>query len=113
MTRPDKRYQDLGRQSQWWSSTSQEAGMSTQTTNDFAGKVAIVTGAASGIGRASVELFHARGASVIAEDRDPEVNTLARPGIVPLVADVTEESAAQRAVAAAVEQFGKLDILVN
>lgn len=83
------------------------------TGEDFAGKVAIVTGAASGIGRATVELLRARGASVVAEDRDPEVNTLARPGIVPLVGDVAEEGAARWAVAAAIEQFGQLDILVN
>ncbi|WP_158807234.1 SDR family NAD(P)-dependent oxidoreductase [Beijerinckia sp. L45] len=88
--------------------------MNTRTAaGDFEGKVAIVTGAASGIGRATVELLHERGASVIAEDRNPEVNALARPGLVPLVADVTEESAAQQAVAMAIEQFGKLDILVN
>lgn len=80
---------------------------------DFAGKVALVTGAASGIGRATVELLHARGASVIAEDLDPEVNALVRPGIFPLVADVAEEGAARQAVAAAIEQFGQLDILVN
>jgi NAD(P)-dependent dehydrogenase (short-subunit alcohol dehydrogenase family) len=83
------------------------------TTKDFAGKVAIVTGAANGIGRATVELLHARGASVIAEDRDPGVNELARPGIVPIVADVTEEDAARKVVATAVRQFGRLDILVN
>ncbi len=83
------------------------------TAGDFRGKVAIVTGAASGIGRATVELLHGRGASVIAGDRDPEVNALARPGIFPLVADVTEEDAARQAVAAATEQFGRLDILVN
>lgn len=88
--------------------------METQNmTGSLAGKVAIVTGAASGIGRATVELLHARGASIIAEDRDPAVAALARPGIVPLVADVTEEKAAQDAVAAAIRHFGKLDILVN
>ncbi len=82
-------------------------------TKDFAGKVAIVTGAASGIGRATVELLHARGASIIAEDRNPEVNALVRPGLVPLVADVTEEAAAKQSVRVALEHFGKLDILVN
>jgi NAD(P)-dependent dehydrogenase (short-subunit alcohol dehydrogenase family) len=89
--------------------------MNVQTTpvRDFHGKVAIVTGAASGIGLATVELLHARGASIVAEDLDPAVELLARPGIFPLVADVTEEAAARRAVAVAVEKFGQLDILVN
>ncbi|MBC9176241.1 SDR family NAD(P)-dependent oxidoreductase [Pseudoroseomonas ludipueritiae] len=80
---------------------------------DFSGKVAIVTGAASGIGRATVELLHGRGASIIAEDRNPAVEALHRPGIEPLVADVTQEEAAKRAVALAREAFGGLDILVN
>lgn len=80
---------------------------------DFAGRVAIVTGAASGIGRATVDVLHARGTSIIAEDSDPEVNGLAQPGIFPLVADVAEESSARTAVEAAIEQFGQLDVLVN
>jgi NAD(P)-dependent dehydrogenase (short-subunit alcohol dehydrogenase family) len=79
----------------------------------FAGKVAIVTGAASGIGLATAELLHARGASIIAEDLDPKVSALARPGMVPLVANVVEEGAARKAVETAIQQFGKLDILVN
>jgi NAD(P)-dependent dehydrogenase (short-subunit alcohol dehydrogenase family) len=81
--------------------------------NEFEGKVAIVTGAASGIGRAIAELLHARGAKVVAEDINPEVERLARPGIVPLVADVSREDSAGKAVALAVQNFGKLDILVN
>ena len=85
----------------------------TFNISEFTGKVVIVTGAASGIGRATVELLHARGASVIAEDRDEKVNELARDGIVPLIADVTEETAAQQAVELAIGQFGKLDILIN
>lgn len=85
----------------------------TVPNQDFKGKVAIVTGAASGIGLATVKLLHARGASIIAQDIDPAVEALAQPGIFPIIADVTEESAAQRAVAEAVGQFGQLDILVN
>ena len=81
--------------------------------NEVEGKVAIVTGAASGIGRAIAELLHARGAKVIAEDIDPAVERLARTGIVPLVADVSQEDSAKKAVALALENFGKLDILVN
>jgi len=83
------------------------------TPNEVAGKVALITGAASGIGKAIALLLHARGAKVIAEDINPEVEALARPGLVPLVADITQDGAAERAVALAVEQFGRLDILVN
>ncbi|PVZ53997.1 short-chain dehydrogenase [Pseudomonas sp. B1(2018)] len=83
------------------------------TPNEIAGKVVIVTGAASGIGRAIAELFHARGAKVIAEDINPEVNALERPGLVPFVADITVDGSAEKAVALAVQHFGKLDVLVN
>jgi NAD(P)-dependent dehydrogenase (short-subunit alcohol dehydrogenase family) len=77
------------------------------------GKVALVTGAASGIGKAIALLLHARGAKVVAEDLNPAVEALSRPGLVPLVANITEDGAAERAVGLAVEQFGRLDILVN
>lgn len=85
----------------------------SRETGNFAGKVAIVTGAASGIGLATTELLHAQGANVIAVGRSANIEALARPGIVPLIADVAREESAVQAVAAAVDQFGKLDILVN
>ena len=81
--------------------------------NEVEGKVALVTGAASGIGRAIVELLHARGAKVVAEDINPNVNELTREGLVPLVADVTVDGTAEKAVSLAVRTFGKLDIMVN
>lgn len=89
--------------------------MTSQHTasHTFAGKVAIVTGAASGIGLATTELLHAQGAQVIAVDRGSNVEALDRPGIVPFVADVAREESAVQAVNAAIEHFGKLDILVN
>lgn len=86
---------------------------SRSIVDEVEGKVAIVTGAASGIGRATAELLHERGAKVVAEDISPEVEKLARPGIVPLVADISQESSAIAAVSLAQEHFGKLDILVN
>ena len=54
--------------------------MGTAVLQDFAGKVAIVTGAGSGIGRAGAELFAARGAKVVVSDirRDPGLETVAR-----------------------------------
>jgi NAD(P)-dependent dehydrogenase (short-subunit alcohol dehydrogenase family) len=83
------------------------------TVNEVEGKAALVTGAASGIGRAIVELLHARGARVIAEDVDPAVEDLAKPGLVPLVGDISQDGTAEKAVGLAVETFGKLDLLVN
>ncbi|GGY92595.1 SDR family NAD(P)-dependent oxidoreductase [Pseudoduganella plicata] len=87
--------------------------MNTVIANEVQGKSVIVTGAASGIGRAIAELFHARGAKVIAEDIDPAVHELAREGLIPVVADITMDDAAEQVVALALERFGKLDVLVN
>ncbi len=87
--------------------------INSNAVGEVEGKVAIVTGAASGIGRATAELLHARGAKVVAEDVNADVEELARDGLVPLVADITHDGSAERAVALAQERFGKLDILVN
>jgi NAD(P)-dependent dehydrogenase (short-subunit alcohol dehydrogenase family) len=87
--------------------------VNSTNVNEVQGKAAIVTGAASGIGRAIAELFHARGALVIAEDIDPAVENMKRDGLVPLVADITKDGVAERAVALSIANFGKLDVLVN
>jgi NAD(P)-dependent dehydrogenase (short-subunit alcohol dehydrogenase family) len=87
--------------------------MTSDSHKAFAGQVALVTGAASGIGRAVALLLHERGAKVIAEDKSATVRQLARPGLVPWVADITEDGAAEAAVATAIQHFGRLDILVN
>ncbi|ALB53974.1 SDR family oxidoreductase [Cronobacter universalis] len=81
--------------------------------NEFENHVVIVTGAASGIGKALVTLFHQRGAKIIAEDINPQVNALAQENIVPLVADISADGSAERAVELAVSHFGKLDVLIN
>jgi NAD(P)-dependent dehydrogenase (short-subunit alcohol dehydrogenase family) len=76
-------------------------------------KVAIVTGAASGIGLASVRAFIAEGARVLAADLSPELSTvLADLGdaVVPVVADASNEQEIMSLVAMSVERFGGLDI---
>jgi NAD(P)-dependent dehydrogenase (short-subunit alcohol dehydrogenase family) len=83
------------------------------SADEVTGKVALVTGAASGIGRAIAELLHARGAKVVAEDIDPAVKQLERDRLITLTDDVTADGSAEKAVALAVDRFGALDILVN
>jgi NAD(P)-dependent dehydrogenase (short-subunit alcohol dehydrogenase family) len=82
---------------------------------DLEGKIAIVTGAASGIGRATALLLATSGARVIGEDIDPAVKELSGSNerIVPFVGDVANEESAKEVVALALKRFGKLDILVN
>src|SRR5512133_3024285 len=77
------------------------------------GAVAIVTGAAGGIGSAVVEQLRAAGASVVAEDIDPAVERLAADGIATLAGDAARADTAKAAVALARERFGRLDIVVN
>src|SRR5262249_46486667 len=78
----------------------------------LAGKVALVTGAASGIGRAAALLLRASGAAVIATDVDPAiVERFTDDDLVGLVADATDRDAVERSVAAAVDRVGGLDAL--
>jgi NAD(P)-dependent dehydrogenase (short-subunit alcohol dehydrogenase family) len=77
------------------------------------GAVAIVTGAAGGIGSAVVEQLRAAGASVVAEDIDPAVEELASDGVAALTGDAAQAGTAQAAVALAHDRFGGLDIVIN
>lgn len=83
--------------------------------SEFDGQVAIVTGAAGGVGSEVVRQLHAAGASVVAEDISPAVADLETPDgrIVALQGDVAEAATAERAVALARDRFGRLDVLVN
>jgi NAD(P)-dependent dehydrogenase (short-subunit alcohol dehydrogenase family) len=83
-------------------------------------KVAVVTGAANGLGRAIAERLAGEGARVVLGDIDATglertVGLITKAGgqAASIVGDVTEEDSAARLIAAAVERWGSLDILVN
>jgi NAD(P)-dependent dehydrogenase (short-subunit alcohol dehydrogenase family) len=81
----------------------------------LAGSVAVVTGAARGVGRATVDWLHTRGVRIVAEDIRDTVEDLADDlaGVATLVGDVSREDTARRAINLACERFGSVDILVN
>lgn len=80
------------------------------STSDLAGRVALVTGAAGGIGRAVATALGEAGASLVLTDiHEPA----ARPGALAMAVDVTRSEAVAAMAARAVERFGRLDILVN
>ena len=84
---------------------------------ELTGKVALVTGGARGIGFATARALVARGASVVIVDLDADAAAGAAAQVhdtraAGLAGDVTDRGAMQRAVAAAVERFGGLDVVV-
>jgi NAD(P)-dependent dehydrogenase (short-subunit alcohol dehydrogenase family) len=85
--------------------------------NRLAGKVAVVTGGASGIGEASVRLFHDEGAHVVAADvqadRGKALADALGAGVVFQHADVRREADVEAMIARAVDEFGRLDVLFN
>ncbi|MGW0946985.1 SDR family NAD(P)-dependent oxidoreductase [Streptomyces sp. NPDC002623] len=78
--------------------------------SDFEGLTALVTGGASGIGRATAELLAERGARVAVLDLDP--SSVEKP-LLGYRADVGDDASVRAAVEAAVGELGGLDILVN
>lgn len=87
---------------------------------DFKGKTALVTGAASGIGRAAAITFAEHGANVVIVDMDEislertkkEVEAMGAK-VLSCVCDVSDEESVNSAAISALEKFGKIEILVN
>jgi NAD(P)-dependent dehydrogenase (short-subunit alcohol dehydrogenase family) len=80
------------------------------------GKIAIITGAASGIGAAAATLFAEEGARVLAVDRPQSAIEKVHAGnnaVAALGCDITQDDAPRRIVGTTLEQFGAIDILFN
>lgn len=90
-----------------------------KVSQTFKGKVAIVTGAGSGIGRACATLFFKRGASVVIAGRDKKVDEAAQEidttgkRVLPVQLDLAEEVQVKKMVKETMKKFGQVDILVN
>ncbi|WP_370453248.1 SDR family oxidoreductase [Salinisphaera sp. LB1] len=83
----------------------------------LAGRIALITGGAAGIGRAIAELYVEKGARVALVDRSEQVAATARAigteSAIGIQADVTDSADVQAAVAQALAEYGRIDVLVN
>lgn len=88
---------------------------SSKTAAEFEGKVVLITGAASGIGKACVEEFLARGAAVIAIDIADKLSEVFKEneGVLAVQGDVTNNDDLIRAVCLGVQHFGGIDIVIS
>src|SRR5471032_1827119 len=84
---------------------------------DFEGRVAIVTGAARGLGRAAAERLYERGASVAVNVRDPARATALAESLgeraFAVGGDVAADGVPESIVGRTLDQFGRVDILIN
>ena len=90
--------------------------MADQSTGMLAGKVAVITGAGQGIGKACVKVFVREGARVLAVDysgAEKDTATELGEAVVPFHADVSLEDEIQAMFAAAVKTFGRVDAVLN
>ena len=82
----------------------------------LAGKTAVITGGAAGIGYATAQFFHAKGVNLVLADMNPEIDALAKgigENAIGVQGDVCARGYPARVIEAGVKAFGKIDILVN
>jgi NAD(P)-dependent dehydrogenase (short-subunit alcohol dehydrogenase family) len=96
------------------------AGETMNPKYDFSGQVALITGAASGLGRATAKAFAESGAALVLVDRDQKklttlLSEITGQGgkVITLAGDVSDEQLAKTAVERAVSVFGRLDMAYN
>jgi len=80
------------------------------------GKIAVITGAGSGMGRASAQVFVREGARVVAADisgAEKDTATALGGSVLPVHCDVTREAEVEAMIRAAVEEFGRVDAVLN
>jgi glycerol dehydrogenase len=85
----------------------------------LSGKVALITGAGGGIGRAIATLFYEKGANLILLDLNPNIQNVGQEiapdpkRLLTAAADITVVAQAEEAITAGLAKFGAIDILVN
>ena len=82
----------------------------------IAGKTAIITGGAAGIGNATAQFFHEKGVNVVLADINPKLDEIAKEignHTIGVIGDVCDRSYPKQVIEKAVEAFGQVDILVN
>ncbi|MBF0286535.1 MAG: bifunctional aldolase/short-chain dehydrogenase [SAR324 cluster bacterium] len=80
----------------------------------FEGKSVLISGAASGIGKACAEMLHAQGAAIVALDINPAIKEIFnQPDQIGIACDLTNQAEMEAAVKSVIQHFGGLDILVS
>ena len=87
--------------------------LKNKSSLDFEGEVALITGAASGIGKACVESFLSRGSAVIGLDLDSSIETITNhKNYLGLICNLTDEEAIEKSIEEGTRYFGGIDMVV-
>ena len=87
--------------------------LKNKSSLDFEGEVVLITGAASGIGKACVESFLSRGSAVIGLDLDSSIETITNhKNYLGLICDLTDEEAIEKSIEEGTRYFGGIDMVI-